>query len=407
MASPLMSTVPCAECDNLAAKFHCDTCGKALCAQCKANHLDNKGTRHHVIVKYAMKLNPKYLSGLLCHTHNTTDPEFWCDTCDAPICMTCITEKHKGHKVSKITAVLSEKRDAMREEMKVLRDNTVGRWQQVLHQAQQITADHLQNIEKIDQNLVSRAKEIHNEVDMILLQARQTLKQMTNSGLGQLKEQEKYLADRVRQLQADVQHYEDKLRDANANALLQFKPGSIQPKEKIPSLSTASAPVFTKGQNHSESIQKMFGKLSTGNISRISSTCGQNSGPADTSDSGITITTIGQSASGINAAQRSLIPNPSVQSKFDVDTIYPHIACVDQGLAWVETMRKKLQLVDRVGSVKDGINTDFDFTDITVTSAGEVLLADYSAKCIRSVRLKRLQHFVNVYTECNKRNATV
>ena len=182
MATALGSTVPCAECDNPAAKFHCDTCGKALCAQCKANHLKSKATRHHVVVEYANKLNPKYLISLVCHTHNTSDPELWCDTCGVPICITCITEKHKGHQVSKITAVMSQKRDDMREEMKELRDKTVGHWEAILEQAKQITTNHLQDIDDIDKDLVARAKVMHDEVNTILLQARQTLQEMTKPG---------------------------------------------------------------------------------------------------------------------------------------------------------------------------------------------------------------------------------
>ena len=345
-ALDLMTTVPCAECDNLAAKFHCDSCGKALCAPCKENHLKEKATRHHAIVEYANKLNPKYLSGLLCNTHNTTNPEFWCDTCGAPICTTCITETHKGHTVSKITAFLSQQRDTMREEMKALRDNTVGSWEEVLNQAKQITADHLQKVDNIDQELVKRAKEVHKEVDTILLKARQTLKEMTKFGINQLKKQEKYLADRVKQLQADVKHYEDKLTHADANALLQFKPGSIQPTEKPPTLNTASLPVFTKGHNDPKSMQKMLGELSI--------------------------------------TPRSLISNPSVQSKFDVHNSYPYIACMEGGLAWEKTERNKLQLVDRRGTVKDTISFDFGFYGITITSDDHLLLADFNNNCIKS-----------------------
>ena len=336
----LMSTVPCAECDNPAAKFHCDTCGKALCAQCKANHLRSKGTRHHEIVEYENKLSSNYLANLLCHTHETPDPELWCDTCGFPICFSCITEKHKGHEVSKITAVLSQKRDAMREEMKELRDNTVGKWEGVLEQAKQITVDHLQNVDKINKELVARSMEMHKEVDAILLQARQTLQHLTKPGLDRLKEQEKFLNDRVEQLKADVQLYEDELKYADPNALLQYKPGTMQPTETLPSLNKALVPVFTKGQNDTKSMKKMFGQL---------------------------------------------LSNPSVQSMFDVGHDYPRIACIEQGLAWVETGYNKLQLMDREGSIKDTIRTNFDFYDMTVTSDGDLLLSDYNNSCIKSV----------------------
>ena len=80
----------------------------------------------------------------------------------------------------------------------------------------------------------------------------------------------------------------------------------------------------------------------------------------------------------------SLIPEPKVNFKFEIDSSCSVIACVDQGLAWANTS-KALQLVDRDGSVKDTIQLDFDIKDLTVTSDGDILMTDFSNKCIKSV----------------------
>ena len=123
MASDLMNPAQCNICEAAAAKFNCNTCGDALCATCKVHHLKSKGTKHHKVVPYAEKLNPKYLAELLCPKHKTHSPKFWCNTCDIPICDSCIiSPEHKGHEFSDITATLSEKRDTMLTEMKTLRD---------------------------------------------------------------------------------------------------------------------------------------------------------------------------------------------------------------------------------------------------------------------------------------------
>ena len=86
-----------------------------------------------------------------------------------------------------------------------------------------------------------------------------------------------------------------------------------------------------------------------------------------------------------SVTQGSLIPNPAVKSQFGVRSAYPRIACVKGGRAWVETKFNTIKLVDRKGSVKDTIKTDFDFTDMTVTSDGEIFLVDYDNKSIKSV----------------------
>ena len=48
-----------------------------------------------------------------------------------------------------------------------------------------------------------------------------------------------------------------------------------------------------------------------------------------------------------------------------------------------------IQLVDRDGTVRDTINTDLGFHDMTATADGELLLSDYSNECIRSVSRKK------------------
>ena len=305
-----------------------------------------------------------------------------------PICISCITEKHNGHNFSKITVKLSEKRDKMLEETKTLRDQTVGQWEEVLKQAQKITAEYIANIDQIDTELKERAKDMHEQVNIILAQSQKSLQQMKTSGLDTLKNQEKYLSDKIEQLKAEVQRYEDCLLEADSNALLQFKSGTIQPKEEQPSLETESIPnlSFTKGQDDQNAMQKMFGHISTEgiNVSHKSFPSPSSTQATSTSDFEKTMVPSPQ-PSPSSATQRSLIPTPSVSSQFYVRNDFPPIACVEGGLAWVETEANKLQLVDRNGAVKDTINIDFNFYDMAVTSDGDLLLPDYKNRCIKSV----------------------
>ena len=383
MTSPLLSTVPCEICDNSPAKFYCNTCGDTLCPFCKTYHLKSKASKQHVVVPYAQKLDPKYLAGLLCSMHGTDAAEYWCDTCDVPICGSCVTEKHKGHQLSKITVMLSKKRDEMLEEMKVLRDVTVVEWEEVLQQAKTITTDFLSDIDKIEKELQERAKEMHEQVENILSQSRRVLQEMKNSSLPMLQKQEKFLTERLQKLKQDVERCEDQLKSADQNALLQFQPGTIECKVKPPILETATVPSFTKGRDDTNAMQEMFGKLSTEDTSLPKKS------PASIGSTGSTCSLGSKSApreqSGHNAKvpERYLIPNPSFQSQFHVEFSYPNIACLEQGLAWVQANSQTLNLVDRSGSVKDTINIDFALNHITVTSDGDLLLADSSSSSIK------------------------
>ena len=392
MASDLMNPVQCKICEKAPAKFNCNTCGDALCATCKAYHLKSRATSDHKIVPYAEKLNPKYMAQLFCSTHHQHAPKYLCEICGVPICEACATKEHRGHKCTNIIAVLTEKRDEMVDQMKMIRNNTMGEWKEVLKHAQTVTAEYLTNIGKIEKELVARAKVMHSEVDAILLSSQKTLQQMKESGLGKLQDQEKYISNRLQQLQDEVQRYEDKLRDADPHVLLQFEPGTGQSndEQKPPTLETTPVPVFTKGQNDTNVVKTMFGKLSTQAIQLMSREIRVKShfdssapNPAATAASGQTKVSSSQSTS--TAIQRSLIPTPSVQSKFSIGFPRPFIACVNQGQAWVYTKGKTIQLVDRDGSVKNTIQTDFDINAMTATADGELFMTDYSNNRIGSV----------------------
>ena len=220
MASKPLITVRCDKCDKSAAKFDCHTCGEALCETCKAHHSKDKGTRRHEIV-HIQKLNPIYLLGL-CYTHKTKNPEFWCDTCYVPICLSCQTDNHKGHMTRKTSDILSEKKDDILEELSNLRNENIGRWEKALKQAQEITTDYLDNTDNLDNELVARAKEMHKQVDNILLESQQALQQMRISGLAKLRDQERYLGDRLQQVKEDTSKCEDPHKDGDPNVLLHF-----------------------------------------------------------------------------------------------------------------------------------------------------------------------------------------
>ena len=392
MASDLMNPAQCNICEAAAAKFNCNTCGDALCATCKVHHLKSKGTKHHNIVPYAEKLNPKYLAALLCPKHKTHGPKFWCNTCDIAICDSCIiSPEHKGHEFSDITATLSKRRDAMLTEMKTLRDQTVGDWEAVLKQAKQMTAEYQSDIDKVDKELVARAKEMHKQVDDILETSQKTLQQMKASGLAKLQQQEKYLEDKLHQMKENVERYENQLRDADPNAVLQFQQDQSKDKTKPPVLEMQSPPVFTKGQIDTDAMEKMFGELSAGKEGELAK-----KNPADPSPQPAIFSNIGKTkdqTSGVysvgSGTKKFLTPYPSVQSKFDVGYHTLRIACVEGGQAWVQTGGNTLQLVDRDGSVRETINTDFYIYGMAVTSDGDLLLSDYYNKCIKSVSIDK------------------
>ena len=63
----------------------------------------------------------------------------------------------------------------------------------------------------------------------------------------------------------------------------------------------------------------------------------------------------------------------------------PSIVYAGSGRAWAQTDDKKLQLINRRRAVKDTIDTDFAFNDITISPQGNLLLSDKDSNSIVSI----------------------
>ena len=159
--------------------------------------------------------------------------------------------------------MLSEIRE---EEMKMQREKNLREWEEVLKKAEATTAEFLDDIEKIEKELNVRANEMHGEVNKILSQTRQNLQGFKTSGLAKLKNQEKYLADRLQQMKEEAPGYEDELTDSDSNdSLITLTRSREQTKpSKPPTLQSEFAPTFIRGQNEANLLEKMFGQLITG-----------------------------------------------------------------------------------------------------------------------------------------------
>ena len=80
--------------------FFCRRCGVNLCDQCALSHLRTKSKFGHDVVDFASKDDD---DSFLCDSHPQHECLAYCKTCDVPICILCVSIKHKSHEISEIT----------------------------------------------------------------------------------------------------------------------------------------------------------------------------------------------------------------------------------------------------------------------------------------------------------------
>ena len=328
-------------------EYNCNTCGAKLCANCKQAHLENNDTRHHSITEYAKKLMPGSLSPPPCHEHNGKECVCWCQTCGKATCMDCVTKSHRGHEFTELETVLQERRTSLQQELKNLESNKLKEWQDLMIIAKKMTSDFSGQVDEIEKELEERAKEFHSKVEEIKETYKKQLNELRILNLAILQEQEKMVSDGLEKVKQEIKECEDRLRSSDMESLLEHKGAKSDKKDTLPTISCVTPPVFTPSKIDTKALTEMFGQLT------ISPT--------------------------------HLIPKPSVQSQFKTKVRRPSVICVGSGEAWVQTDKLTIQLVDRHGTVKDTIHTDFDFDYMVLSPQGDILLTDQDNKCIKAI----------------------
>lgn len=88
------------ECDlcEKPVSFFCRGCRVNLCDLCTLIHLRVKSKNGHDVVDYTSKDDTCF-----CDLHPQNDGAAYCITCDIPICILCVSIKHKSHDISELS----------------------------------------------------------------------------------------------------------------------------------------------------------------------------------------------------------------------------------------------------------------------------------------------------------------
>ncbi|XP_065944637.1 E3 ubiquitin-protein ligase TRIM45 isoform X2 [Magallana gigas] len=173
--------------------FFCRQCGVNLCDTCIAIHLRVKSKNGHDIVAFASKNDDDTWH---CDSHPQNDCSAYCITCDAPICMLCVSIKHKSHEMSE----LSDKIDDL---LKVIAKEN-DRLQSSKHKLERVlehTTKLLSSISSIykqrKDEVTARGEEWHKQIEETVKKLHQELDDMQKEHETVLQKQKKELEEMI------------------------------------------------------------------------------------------------------------------------------------------------------------------------------------------------------------------
>lgn len=94
----------CNLCQN-PVSFFCRRCGVNLCDPCVLHNLRVSSETGHEIVDFTKK----YVEDVcFCKLHPKHEYSVFCKTCDVPVCLLCVSIKHKSHELSELSEKVEE-----------------------------------------------------------------------------------------------------------------------------------------------------------------------------------------------------------------------------------------------------------------------------------------------------------
>ena len=139
--------VRCVLCKDAVAPVYCKVCHMYLCNDCLAQHLSDKSQVHSVVslTQFLSTLHcPK------CSYHPDNQCELYCDNCDCPICLHCVTsEKHKRHDFFNLKEIYQNKQEVIRNDLEELEKLIYPKYQEAATNSPVKRADGSQHWQKL------------------------------------------------------------------------------------------------------------------------------------------------------------------------------------------------------------------------------------------------------------------
>ncbi|XP_078327076.1 uncharacterized protein LOC144623043 [Crassostrea virginica] len=236
--------------------FFCRRCGVNLCDPCALLHLRVKSKFGHDVVDYASKDNDDVC---FCDSHPENKCSAYCKECDIPICLLCVSIKHKSHEISELQDKIEEllkditrendRLQSFRDDLERVLDHTVK------------TASSLPSVYKRKKDEVTaRGEDWKKQIDDYVKKLHQELEVLKNENEAVLLKQKKEYEDVIGKID-EMNRKSRKLQNSkNVTEMQKFRP-VITEQNTLKEFTQYTFPTFYKCKIDENYLQNYFGYI--------------------------------------------------------------------------------------------------------------------------------------------------
>ncbi|XP_062619764.1 tripartite motif-containing protein 55-like isoform X2 [Saccostrea cucullata] len=375
----------CDLCETAVVQMHCDTCLVNLCKSCVGEHISKDESKDHKVVKFQFRKSTPLYPG--CNHHVKERCEMYCNQCDIPVCVYCITsDQHQGHKILPVMQVCEEMKDKTIKERNELNETIYPTYQDIASDVQNRMSQLEKEYGDLSTAITKHGEDWHREIDKLVEKLKAEVDEMKNT---QLQTLQKHL-DEINKTMSDIKDEIDSVEmviDTNDLSKLFSVESSIHAYRRLPHKIMPSLPKFIPGKFEVDEVSKLFASLSSSSL---------------TSDKhGYSMKTTQKSPeAGSSPPVKQLLDEPETVTT--IHTGYGHlynVSCLSDEEIWTRGNDKTMKLYSiNQGSLLKSITTKSGNKpyDIAVTQSGDLVYTDKSDRTVNIVKNEKIEEVIRL-----------
>lgn len=156
----------------------------------------------------------------LCEEHFMKQCELYCEDCDVPICILCITsQRHKTHDVVHLQDIYEVQKDKLNRDLQELRFSIYPKYQKYASEISKQKANIEKNTNKLNALLTEHGKVWHKEIDETINKIKSEIGKINSKSWNALKEQEGTIRECISEITRKITNLKTLLDSNDVNRI--------------------------------------------------------------------------------------------------------------------------------------------------------------------------------------------
>lgn len=245
--------VRCNLCKTSVLTMYCDACHIHLCTACVGEHLSDDSKEHKVVPFKKRRSSP------LCQKHSTKTCELFCEQCDSPICVFCISaNEHEQHKKIDIMEWIESRKADIQDDLQELMESILPEYQEIVSHIPDEKDVLGENSHQLKDHIDRHGKDWHKEIDNIIEQLKSNIDEMHSTNIVALDQYEKDIVRIISEINQIIVDQKKMINSSDFCLVSKYKSKNNE-LGHLPSAPNMSIPSFTPNQIDKNDIYKKFG----------------------------------------------------------------------------------------------------------------------------------------------------